>query len=122
MQEQSYDVDKLTDDLANLARTKAEVLSSIQALKAELSEIKASRAELQSVVGSNKSSCQFQLNSVVTAKNKKVTELESVVHVLKTNLADKTQKLISKNDEASSLHKKLERSQVRKCELRSNEF
>ena len=60
----------------------------------------------------NKSSCQFQVNSVVTIKNKKITELEGVVHALKTTLADKTQKLICKTDEASMLNKRLDRSQT----------
>ena len=47
LQQQSYDVDKLTEDLTNLTKTKAEVLGSIEALKSELSSVKASRAELQ---------------------------------------------------------------------------
>ncbi|GMH58955.1 hypothetical protein TrST_g10249 [Triparma strigata] len=110
LQSQNYDIDKLTGDLTALTQTKAEIADSISSLKREIEGLKSTRSELNGLLESTSSTCQNHLNSAVTLKNKKITELEGVVHALKTTLADKTQKLISKNDEASSLHKKLEKT------------
>ena len=88
LQSQNYDIDKLTGDLTALTQTKAEIADSISSLKREIEGLKSTRSELNGLLESTSSTCQNHLNSAVTLKNKKITELEGVVHALKTTLGE----------------------------------
>ncbi|GMH54519.1 hypothetical protein TL16_g01690 [Triparma laevis f. inornata] len=112
LQNQNVDIDKLTNQLTVLMQTKTEITQSVSTVRKEIDDLKSTKQELHDLLSTTSSTCQNHLNNAVTLKNKKIAEIETALHAAKHQLADKTQKLISKNDEASYLHKKLEKSQA----------